>query len=162
MELLTRFRERAPVVRAATAADLPQLVHLALAFCRERGRRTAPDARERLARFAAEFLASEHARVLVTGREGQISGMVWCQVGPPDLWDNRPVYLVDWLYVVPEARAHPRVALALLRGAVAYGLALGARRARITVDAAAPRLLARYQRAFGFAPETVILSRDIE
>jgi len=161
LRLLSRGRTGEPAARAATREDLDACVSLALDFCRERGRRVAPGARARVARFAAAFLAAEKARILVTEEAGRIAGMIWCRLGPADLWDEEPVFVVDWWYVAPERRLNGRTARALLRGAVAFGLAMGARKARICADCDSP-LVARYQRTFGFRPETVNLVLTVE
>ncbi len=158
---LGRFRRGAPEVRAAREGETGELAELVLAYLRESGRRMAPGARERVAEFGAEFMRDPQARVLVTEVAGRIAGMVWCRVSPPDVWDDRRMLTVDWLYVRPEQRADPRGALALMRGAAAFGLAKGAGRVRITAEA--PQLVARYQRGFDFVPEatSVVMGREL-
>ncbi len=152
VEYLSRFRRGGPPVRVATGGDAAAIVELALDFCRERGRRIAPGAEERFARFAGQLLGCEQATLLVTEEAGRITGMVCGQLVPPDLWDDRTVYVVDWLYVIPERR-NGRTALALLRGALSCARRRGARRVRISAEADQPRLQRRYQREFGFVPE---------
>ena len=113
----------------------------------------APEARARVTRFVRELLGSAQASLLVTEDAGGITGMVCGQLVSPDLWDDRPVYLVDWLYVIPEARRGPQTAVALMRGVVSCALGREACVLRISAEADQPRLQRRYEQEFGFVPE---------
>jgi hypothetical protein len=164
MRFLAKYRGGAPPVRAATEDDVSACATLARAFCRERGWRVARTADARFRDLARETVASLEARLLVSEEGGEIIGMVWCRLGPPEVWDDRPVFLVDWWYVIPARRGDPRTAMALLRAVAAFWLTCGNCVVRVCVEADQPHLVARYQREFGLAPKrtVVLLERERE
>jgi hypothetical protein len=148
--VLGRFVSGAPRVRAATQDDLAEVLDLALRLCAEQGRRIAATGPEKLARLALDTIGAEVPGVILLAVRGvRVVGMVWCVMYEPDAWDDRPVMLVDWLYVRREERRRVATVLELLRAADRAAQRWGAGLVRFNADGADERLLRQYEKMIG-------------
>ena len=106
---------------------------------------------ERLVSFALDVLLKRVPGVIqVAEEDGVVAGMVYCQPAGPDLWDGVEVCAISFLYVIPEFRKNPAVALSLMRTALQEGLSWGYKRFRVTIDDAHHHLIERYEDKFEF------------
>jgi ribosomal protein S18 acetylase RimI-like enzyme len=125
---------------------------MAMESLREAGRSVSADAEGRLAEHFGQVIASECGAVFVSG-SGRIRGMACCAMTEPEVWDSRPSATVWFLYVRPEFRRHPAIALGLMRACLCATGDWGAERIRIAVDDGNGRLAERYEAKMGFRRE---------
>jgi len=156
LHALERFRPRTPLrVRPAGTEDIEALVEMAWAGGLEAGKTITAHTADSLRDYYRALLESEVAEVFLVEREGKARGMVSCAMTPPDPWDDRQGVTVWALYTVPAERNRPDVASALLSAATEQCFAWGAKRFRVVIPQDELRLIARYEKTFGFRRESV-------
>jgi len=121
----------------------------------EAGKTVTAHTADSLRRHFKALLESEIAEVFVVERDGKACGMVSCGMTAPDLWDDRRGVTVWALYTVPVERTRHDVAAALMAATAEQCLAWGAKRCRVLIPQEEPRLIARYEKTFGFRKEAV-------
>lgn len=157
LRALERLRPHHNGLRARPAGpdDVDTLVEMAFEGGRESGKRVTARTADSLRRHFEAVVVTDTAMVFLVEREGRTRGMVTCGRTGPDVWDGRPSATVWALYTVPEERKRREVVSALLSAAAEQCLAWGVRRCRVMIPQDEPKLIARYEKTFGFRKEAV-------